>query len=384
MLGESGRIVRAWLLLAVMLAGVLGTGCRAEPWTLWQQYAARYVDGQGRVIDKQGGDRTTSEGQAYAMFFALVANDRPVFDKLLKWTQDNLARGDMTQRLPAWSWGKAQDGQWTVLDAHSASDADLWMCYTLLEAGRLWKEPSYANLGRVMAARIAVEDVAFLPSFGPVLLPGPSGFHPAWNTWVVNPSYMPMPLLVRLAAEIPEGPWATMVAEQPKLLQATSVNGFAMDWMQYTVGDGWKPVPLPGQKDAVAMGSYDAIRVYLWAGMTDPDTPGAQAALEAVRGMATYLKTQLLPPTKVDDKGVVINADGPVGFSAAVVPYLQVLGMKEQAKLQLDRIGATKDTSTGLFGKDQAYYDQNLALFALGWNEHRYRFDSKGELTVKW
>jgi endoglucanase len=382
--GRQGRIARAWLLLAVTLAGVLGSGCRAEPWTLWQQYAAKYVDSQGRVIDKQGGDRTTSEGQAYAMFFALVANDRPAFDKLLQWTQDNLAHGDLTQRLPAWSWGRTPDGQWTVLDANSASDADLWMCYSLLEAGRLWKEPKYAQLGRMMAARIAVQDVVFLPEFGPVLLPGPSGFHPTWNAWVVNPSYTPLPLLARLAQELPDGPWASMLAEQPLLLQATSVNGFAMDWAQYTVNAGWKPVALPGQKDAVAMGSYDAIRVYLWAGMTDPATPGAKACLGAVQGMATYLKTQLLPPAKVDDKGVVINADGPVGFSAAVVPYLQALGMEQQAGLQLDRVGATKDTATGLFGREQVYYDQNLALFALGWKEGRFHFDRQGGLSVQW
>ena len=40
------------------------------------------------------------------MFFALVANDRARFDKLLSWTEANLAGGDLTQRLPAWSWGK--------------------------------------------------------------------------------------------------------------------------------------------------------------------------------------------------------------------------------------------------------------------------------------
>jgi endo-1,4-beta-D-glucanase Y len=33
-----------------------------------------------RVIDRQGGDRTTSEGQSYGLFFALVANDRARFE----------------------------------------------------------------------------------------------------------------------------------------------------------------------------------------------------------------------------------------------------------------------------------------------------------------
>ena len=85
------------------------------------------------------------------MFFALVANDRARFDKLLGWTQDNLAGGDLTQRLPAWSWGKSPDGSWKILDPNPASDADLWMAYALLEAGRLWHEPRYEKLGTAMA-----------------------------------------------------------------------------------------------------------------------------------------------------------------------------------------------------------------------------------------
>ena len=78
--------------------------------------------------------------------------------------------------LPAWLWGKNKDGQWKVLDTNSASDADVWMAYTLIEAGRLWKSPGYANLGRAMLAMIAKNEVVNLPDFGPMLMPGPAGF----------------------------------------------------------------------------------------------------------------------------------------------------------------------------------------------------------------
>lgn len=49
---------------------------------------------------------STSEGQSYGLFFALAANDRAGFDKLLTWTQNNLAEGDLKQHLPGWLWGK--------------------------------------------------------------------------------------------------------------------------------------------------------------------------------------------------------------------------------------------------------------------------------------
>ena len=93
------------MLASVLLAGL--TGCDAQqPWPLWEAYTQRFIDGQGRVIDRSAGDRTTSEGQAYAMFFALVDDDKAHFGKLLDWTEANLAGGDLTARLPAWSWGK--------------------------------------------------------------------------------------------------------------------------------------------------------------------------------------------------------------------------------------------------------------------------------------
>src|ERR1700677_3436049 len=78
----------------------------AVHWPLWEGYASFAINDQGRVIDRQGGDRTTSEGQSYGLFFALVANDRVRFDRLQKWTTDNLASGDLGTKLPGWLWGK--------------------------------------------------------------------------------------------------------------------------------------------------------------------------------------------------------------------------------------------------------------------------------------
>src|SRR5208282_2573859 len=124
------------LLFTLLILGATG-GCKQGPWSLWDSYATRFIDAQGRVIDPQGDARTTSEGQAYAMFFALAANDRARFDQVLGWTQANLAQGDLETHLPAWLWGKNKDGEWKTLDLNPASDADTWMSYTLIEAGRL-------------------------------------------------------------------------------------------------------------------------------------------------------------------------------------------------------------------------------------------------------
>src|ERR1700693_2732192 len=77
-----------------------------QPWPRWEAFKTRFISAQGRVIDIGSSDtRPTSEGQSYGLFFALVANDKPAFEKLLIWTQSNLAQDDLIGHLPAWLWG---------------------------------------------------------------------------------------------------------------------------------------------------------------------------------------------------------------------------------------------------------------------------------------
>jgi endo-1,4-beta-D-glucanase Y len=349
----------------------LVTTCTAQEWTpLWRSYAAAFMDGQIRVIDRDDRDRTTSEGQAYALFFALVANDRPRFDRLLHWTARNIADGDLGARLPAWLWGQAPDGQWRVLDDNSASDADVWMAYTLLEAGLAWKEPRYTALGQAIAARIAADETALLPEFGWVLVPGGRGFKDG-DSYRLNVSYVPLQVFVRLGDLLPDGPWRQIAANIPALVGRSAPHGFASDWLEAAPGPAFAPSGLA---------SYDAIRVYLWAGMLDAATPGRDPLLKALPGMAGHLRTTPVPPAKVNLDGTIADPNGPVGFSAALLPYLAALGETELERGQRSRVRAQLDRRTGLYGTPGRYYDQNLVLFALGAMERVFWFDARGAL----
>jgi endoglucanase len=345
----------------------------ATDWPLWKSYTRTFMDDQVRVIDHDGGDRTTSEGQAYAMFFALVANDRARFDGLLKWTEANLASGDLAKHLPSWLWGHGKNDRWEVLDSNSASDADLWMAYTLLEAGEAWNEPRYTTIGTALAKKICADEVVQLPDLGMVLLPAPHGFHND-ESYRLNTSYMPVQLLLRLNHVVSDGPWGQMAAGAPRLLADSTSHGFAIDWSEFKIGGLLKPA---------AQGSYDAIRVYLWAGMLSPATSGRDKVLNALSGMAHYLHSNSVPPAKVRPDGTVEDPNGPVGFSAALLPYLSALGEKDLQNQQSSRLQAALD-SDGLYGKPPRYYDQNLALFSTGWTEHRFWFDSDGSLKLAW
>ncbi len=362
----------------ILLAGA----AMAAPakWPLWNNYWARFAASDGRIADPEEQGRTTSEAQAYGMFFALVANDREHFAQLLDWTELNLAEGDLSHHLPAWAWGAKPDGSWGVLDRNSASDADLWIAYSLIQAGRLWREPSYGSLGRALARRIAAEEVVELPGFGTMLLPGKCGFRHG-DGFELNPSYVPLQLLTGLAYDMPEGPWRRIADHVLKLVQASSRNGFVMDWVRYQPGKGF--VPSAGPRTS-PMGAWDAIRVYLWAGMLDKKAPERRAMLDALSGMDTYLRRANTAPMKVSADGAVTDPNGGVGFSAALVPYLLARGSADAAARLRRRVEAAFDPATGLYEKKPSYFDQNLVLFFAGWSEGRFHFPSFGVLQVSW
>jgi endo-1,4-beta-D-glucanase Y len=358
----------AWL----AAADVLGAGPSWLP--LYQSYTSRFLDQQIRVIDRDAGDRTTSEAQAYAMFFALVANDRSRFDALLQWAELNLASGDLASHLPAWLWGRDRDNRWGVLDANPASDADLWMAYSLLEAGQAWSTPRYTQIGTSLATRIARQEVLDVPDVGLVLMPGAAGFRHG-ERYRLNVSYMPLQLLIRLGRLLPDGPWRAMAARVPTLVKAAAPRGFASDWIEYSTDHGFTTSDV---------GSYDAIRIYLWAGLLDAATPGRDAILSALPGIITCLRSSNVPPEKIGMDGSVVNQNGPVGFSAALIPLLSAVGEPKLEAAQLARVRSALDSKTGLYGRPARYYDQNLVLFALGWSERRFWFDSDGALRTWW
>src|ERR1700754_5041989 len=241
-----------------------------DDWTAYRQFVTRFVQQDGRVVDYSTAvQQTTSEGQSYAMFFALVANDRATFDRLLGWTRANLSAGRFDSanlQLPAWQWGRKPDGSYGVLDPNSASDSDLWIAYDLFQAGRLWHEPAYTKLAWALATQIEKQEVATLAGLGPMLLPGPQGFQ-SGGTTRLNPSYLPLPVLRALAAEAPSGPWANLAANAYTLVKTTAPRGFSPDWAAWHDG---RFIVDPKSGD---VGSYDAIRVYLWAGLADPSHP---------------------------------------------------------------------------------------------------------------
>lgn len=345
-------------------------------WEGWQRFASRFVKADGRVADVTFGGKTTSEGQSYGLFFALVAGERERFDRILRWTDEQLAGGALGTRLPGWLWGQRADGSWGLKDRGPASDADLWMAYTLLEAARLWQEPAYEATARALLAQIVERETVELAAGRVLLLPGPYGFALGDGRYRFNPSYLPGFLFRALGDADPAGPWARLWSTYEGLAPLLFPAGVAPDLCVVTRGGEVLP-----DEERGPVGSYDAIRVYLWAGLTgDRDA----VLLSALRGFVTAIARFGSPPEKIHTlTGEALPGHYlPPGFAGAVLPFLATL--RETGLLTGVERRVAEHRQQAREGAVTHYYDEALILFGAGWLEGRYRLDQGGRLQVPW
>ena len=225
-------------------------------------YKERYVRADGRVVDNANGHISHSEGQGYSMLIAAKLGDRATFEAVWDWTRRNLqVREDA---LLAWKWDPSATPN--VVDRNNATDGDLLIVWALVEAGRLWEEPTYLEAAREIAldvAALAVRDTAY----GAVFLPGTAGFSESdrEDGPVVNLSYWVFPALDPLETIAPEVDWATIFANGRKILRASAdgIHALPPEWSSIA---GEVPVPAEGFP---AVFGYNAIRIPLylaWSG----------------------------------------------------------------------------------------------------------------------
>jgi len=385
----------AWVVVgAAMCAGAAQAQTCDAQWPLWQNYATRFVQEDGRVLNSSlNPSESNSEGQSYAMFFALVGNDRARFDKLWTWTKSNMAGNDISHNLFAWLWGKNKDGEWGVIDANSASDADLWIAYSLLEAARIWNVPQYRADAQLVLANVEKTLIVRVPGLGKMLLPGPVGYAYPGGLWRFNPSYQVLAQLRRFNKERPNGGWNEVADSNAKMLADPHSNphGFAANWVGYRATSATAGVFVvdPYSDD---LGSYDAIRAYLWAGMSAKSDPLAAPMLKALGGLsrATAASANGLPPEKVHVlTGEVEKNNGysPLGFSASAMVFFQARGETALAQLQKQKLDDVLGKAMAPSAHDTAqplYYDYMLSLFGKGFADQKYRFEQDGTVKLFW
>ena len=208
---------------------------------------------------------------------------------------------------------------------------------------------------------------------GPILIPAPSGFETEDGGWRLNPSYWPEFQLQYFEHVDPSGPWSVIRENAGSLLEQAVQNGVAPDWFEVSRTGDVRIDPATG-----GVASYDAIRVYLWAGMTQNSR-----WLPLFAPFVDVIRKRGNPPEFVDPASAGIRGGEPLGYSAAVLPFLSALNEDTLLGTQQQRLDQGRQEN-GALGDPAHYYDQVLALFGEGWQSDRYRFDEYGRLIPQW
>ncbi|WP_341933469.1 glycosyl hydrolase family 8 [Microbacterium sp. LWO14-1.2] len=276
----------------------------------------------GRVVRRDEGGDTVSEGQAYGLFAALIADDEQRFDEVWDWTRAELLRPD---GLMAWRW---DDGK--VVDDEPATDADLDAARALVLAGdRFGREDLRAEgveLATVIADRLTVQTAQ-----GRILLPG------LWaadrEPYAYNPSYASPVAFQVLGAATGDPRWAELQAGSAQvtgtILDATDLPP---DWAQVHADGLVEPMPGPrGGGDPVQYG-FDAPRLLLrYAESCDP----ADVAL-AARPLATLDREDELA-SRLDLGGGSLSSDESAFAYTARAASASASGDAEAASSDLER-----------------------------------------------
>jgi endoglucanase len=338
----------------------------------WQAYRQRFIQGDGRVIDRESGDRSTSEGQAYAMLRAVFMDDRETFDRVLNWGENNLQRRNpdhsRLDRLWAWQWGKTDQGEWKTIDANFASDGDLDVATALILASRRWGRADYADL-----ARLKLQDLWNLATVEGkggrrYFLPGPKAvFQTQPDRTYLNPSYL-APYAYRLFAQIDlQHDWHRLIDSSYEVLNATarlSKVGLPSDWVLCDVTTG--KLQAATDQRLTSIYSYDAYRVW-WRVSLDAawfNEPKAKDYLESqMQPLRDLWQKQQSIPAQIDLQGVAI-----VPYESTAQYAMMYSALRQFDPNTAEQIRQQKLLTTyrdGFWDGDSAYYSQNLAWFGL-------------------
>jgi endo-1,4-beta-D-glucanase Y len=262
----------AALVLALVAVGVVACGAGSPPSQRKlahrdaAAFLARFVDPNGRVVRRDQGGDTVSEGQAYAMKLALAIGDRKTFRRVWGWTRHHMQRGD---GLLSWRW--AGGG---VADRQPAADADLDAAHALALAAQRFGRRKLAAQARRIGRTLRATETVNTPAGG-ALVAGPW----ARSEGVVNPSYADPRAFTALARLGDRASWGRLARASTRMVAATAGRkSLPPDWARAS------------GRDAVASGapgkpgpptySWDAVRVPIrFAGACSADRRRIAASL---------------------------------------------------------------------------------------------------------
>ncbi|MBC8074599.1 MAG: glycosyl hydrolase [Chloroflexales bacterium] len=337
----------------------------------WASYRSSFIQGDGRTIDPMREQATTSEGQSYSLLRAVWMNDQPTFDRVLRWTNDNLrVRGD---QLFGFLWGRHANGSWAILDPNVATDADQDIALALIFAERRWNEPAYGSQARAILADLWAKTVVRVNN-KPYITAG--DWAAVQERPTLNPSYL-APYAYRIFATAdPARPWEALIDTSYEVLTACSNQpldrassvGLPPNWCALDKAGG-VTAPDPNQKLDTNYG-YDAFRTY-WRIALDAKWFGERRAYDYLR-TSNYLRNAWASrgahAAVYRHDGAIERSEEDATVYGGLIANLAITDPTGARELYEQKLAPRFITSNGqaFWDNGQNYYAQNWIWFGVG------------------
>ena len=337
--------LRFFLILLGLLVMALGGSAAATDWTMYQQ---AFVAPDGRVMDPSQNSISHSEGQGYGLLLALMNDDRPAFDRILKWTVDNLqVRRDA---LLAWSWGRRPNGDWNVIDYNNASDGDILIAFALLKAAQRWDHPPHRQAAQRIIRDIRTQLAVTVKDYR-LIAPAYFGFNGDAGH-VFNTGYLVLPAFAEFARVDDDVLWKRVLSDSWRLLERSAFSRFKLpaDWVALENGQ------VTVDRTRSPFFGYEAIRVPLYLAWH-----GAGERLAAFADYLQFVETASYLPSRVNlIDGTVSTDEAPAGFYAVMGLCAERLGREPLAQNLL------REAAARIARERKDYFSNTLYLLARG------------------
>lgn len=321
-------------------------------------YKNAFMTKDGRIMDPEKNNITTSEGQSYIMLRSLAIGDKKTFDLTYKWAKNNLQRED---KLFAWLWGKNSKGEYKILDGNSASDADVDIAFALLLAYEAWNDDKYLQEALPIIKSIRSNEIKQIGSYT-VLMPGVN--QTSSEKIEINPSYF-SPYAFKLFQKYDTAnDWNCLVDSSYYYLdEVTSKTNTGLPPNWFLIENGQISLENSPRSDF----SYDAVRVFIRVYLDYLKT-GDKRALPILEKSKFFIDKWSANGNQNQKFYVNYKADGQlkdkdefIGSIAILLPVINMYDQKLATEVYEKKIKPYQNTDYWKAKKD--YYSKNLLWF---------------------
>lgn len=349
--------------------------------TSWISYKKNFIK-EGRVIDPQTNNSTTSEGQSYALLRAVWLDDKEAFNQIYTWTKENLLQKN---GMHAW---KYENGK--IVEKGFATDADQDIALALLFASQKWGNATYRDDAKKLLNSIWIEAVVNVRN-EPYLIAG------SWadkdKQFIVNPSYL-SPASYKIFAQADRShDWKQLSDSSYRVL--SSCTSIALDDKHGVLPPDWCAIEKstlkasqPSEEPRGVGYGYDAIRVpwrialdYQW--FRDPKAKQYLATLTILSD--EWNTSNKLAATYTHDGRVSDNYESVAAYGGTI-GYFIVMDPKAANVLYREKILKKfyEDKGRSYFDDPNNYYTQNWGWFGTALANHQLpNLWISGQLTAK-